>query len=64
MGKGIKMNFEAKGTFLSKGETMEFHTTVEAQNEKLAREKIFAQMGSKQGIKRMYILIKEIKAMK
>ncbi|MEI7960880.1 MAG: 50S ribosomal protein L18Ae [archaeon] len=58
------MNYNATGSFLSKGETTPFETSIDAENEKMAREKIFAQMGSKQGIKRMYILIKDIKAMK
>jgi len=58
------VKFETKGTYVSRGETEKFEKTVEAINEKLAREKVYAEMGSKQGIKRMYILIKEIKAAK
>ena len=58
------MKYAITGTFVNKGETTPFQTSLVAENEKLAREKLFAEMGSKQGIKRMYILIKEIKAMK
>ena len=56
------MNYAIKGSFVSRGETQAFETHAEAPNEKMAREKVYAEMGSKQGIKRMYILIKEIKA--
>ena len=59
---GEKMKYTAKGTYVNKGETENFEKNVEAQNEKLAKEKIYSEMGSKQGLKRMYILIKEIKA--
>ena len=58
------MKYEAKGTFVNKGETQAFHTFVDAQNEKLASEKVYCEMGSKQGLRRTYILIKEVKMVK
>ena len=60
---GELMKYMAKGSYVNKGETENFEKNVEAQNEKLAKEKVYAELGSKQGLKRMYILIKEIKAM-
>ncbi|MFA5125635.1 MAG: 50S ribosomal protein L18Ae [archaeon] len=56
--------YEAKGTFTKKGENQKFTTTLTAENEKMANEKIFAQMGSKQNIKRPYIKIDSIKETK
>lgn len=58
------MKFEAKGTFVNRGENQAFHTFVEAENEKMASEKVYGNMGSKQGLRRTYILIKEIKMVK
>jgi len=56
--------YEAKGTFTKKGETQKFTTTLTAENEKMANEKIFANIGSKQNIKRPYIKIESIKEAK
>jgi len=56
--------YEAKGTFTKKGEKQKFTTTLMAENEKMANEKLFAQMGSKQKIKRPYIKIDSIKETK
>ena len=58
------MKYEIKGTFVNQGETIPFHTVLEAQNEKMVREKTYAEMGSKQRIKRMYILIKDVEELK
>jgi ribosomal protein L20A (L18A) len=53
--------YEINGTFEKNGEKQKFASTITAENEKMAKEKILAQMGGKQKIKRNYITIKEIK---
>ncbi len=58
------MEYNAKGTYLKKGITEKFNKTISAQNEKMAKEKLYAEMGSKQGLRRVDIKIEEIKAAK
>jgi len=56
------MIYETKGTYLKNGVTEKFAKTISAQNEKMAREKIYAELGSKQKIRRLNISIAEVKA--
>jgi ribosomal protein L20A (L18A) len=56
--------YEIKGTFTKNNEKQKFTSTIKAENEKMAKEKILAQMGGKQKIKRNYISIEEIKVEK
>jgi ribosomal protein L20A (L18A) len=58
------MKFEAKGTFTINGETHKFTKEIEAANEKMAKEKIYAEFGGKNGVARHYIEITEIKGAK
>lgn len=55
------MKFTAKGTFTKRGEEHKFVKELEADNEKAAKEKIYAEFGSKNNVKRNYIQIKELK---
>ncbi|MFA5931162.1 MAG: 50S ribosomal protein L18Ae [archaeon] len=56
--------YEIKGTFKKKGETHKFSTKVKTENEKMATEKILAQMGSKQNLTRVNILVESVKEAK
>lgn len=56
--------YETKGTFKKNGETHKFATKITAGSEKLAKEKILAQMGSKQNLTRVNILVESIKEAK
>jgi len=58
------MKFETKGIYTKKGVTEKFVKLIDASNEKMAKEKIFAELGSKQNIKRTRIVINEIKTVK
>ncbi|MBI2597694.1 MAG: 50S ribosomal protein L18a [Candidatus Diapherotrites archaeon] len=53
--------FQISGHFLEKKKKKKFSTTVGAQNENTAKEKVLAIFGSKQKIKRRHIFIEEIK---
>ena len=53
--------YEAKGTFLKNGVKGVYTKTVQALNEKLAKEKIYTLIGGKQKIKRGKMTIDEIK---
>ena len=55
------MKFVATGTFLKNKEENKFTKNLEATNEKAAREKIYAEFGSKNNLKRKDIKITEIK---
>ena len=56
--------YEAKGTFVKHGKTGKFTTAVSAENEKMAKEKLLAEMGSKQNLTRVNILIESLKEAK
>lgn len=55
------MKFTAKGVFLKNGEENKFTKELNAKNEKDAREKIYAEFGSKNKLKRHDIIVKELK---
>lgn len=54
--------FEVKGTYKKKGNLYNFTKSVKAENEKMGKEKIFAEMGGKQKLKRTDITLESIKA--
>jgi len=56
--------FEVKGTFLMGENWMPYTKVVEAPNEKQAQERTFAVIGSKHNLKRRYIRIDGVKAVK
>ncbi|MFA6268901.1 MAG: 50S ribosomal protein L18Ae [archaeon] len=56
--------YETKGTYKKKGEIHKFDTKVTAENEKMATEKVFAEMGSKQRLTRVNIKLESIKEAK
>jgi ribosomal protein L20A (L18A) len=56
--------YETKGTFKKRGEVHPFSTEVSAENEKMAKEKILAQMGSKQNLTRVNITVESVKEAK
>lgn len=58
------MEYEASGEITARNNAQKFCTKVEAKNEALAREKVYAMFGSKQGLKRKDIQIREIKVKK
>lgn len=58
------MEYIAKGTYSKKGKLEKFVKTITTENEKMAKEKLYAEMGSKQGLRRIDIKIEEIKAAK
>ena len=55
------MKFIATGIFLKKGEENKFTKELQATSEKAAKEKIYAEFGSKNNLKRKDIKITEIK---
>jgi large subunit ribosomal protein LX len=56
--------FEAKGTYTKKGKENKYTKKIEAENEKMAKEKIYATFGGKQKIRRGNIKISELTAAK
>ena len=56
--------FEVKGTFRMGEDWMPYTKVIEAPNEKQAQERIFAVIGSKHNLKRRYIKIDAVKAVK
>jgi large subunit ribosomal protein LX len=56
-----EMQFEVKGTFLMGEGWRPYKKVISAPNEKQARERTFAVIGSKHNLKRMYIKIDDIK---
>jgi large subunit ribosomal protein LX len=56
--------FEVKGTFLMGEGWKPYKKVISAPNEKQARERTFAVIGSKHNLKRMYIKIDDIKVAK
>jgi ribosomal protein L20A (L18A) len=55
------MKFTATGIFVKKGEENKFIKEIVAKNEKEAKEKLFAEFGSKNNLKRKFIIIKSLK---
>jgi ribosomal protein L20A (L18A) len=55
------MDFVATGIFMKNGEENKFTKNLTATSEKAAKEKIYAEFGSKNNLKRKDIKIKEIK---
>ena len=53
--------YEIKGTYKTKGVTHKFSTNINAENEKMAREKIYSIIGGKQSIRRNDVIILELK---
>ncbi len=58
------MKYTATGEYTKSGTTDKFTKTVDAKDEKMAKEKIYAELGSKQGIIRKNITIGELKVKK
>jgi large subunit ribosomal protein LX len=56
--------FEVKGTFRMGEDWMPYTKIVEAPNEKQAQERTFTVIGSKHNLKRRYIKIDGIRAVK
>jgi large subunit ribosomal protein LX len=56
--------FEVKGTFLMGEDWMPYTKVIEAPNEKQAQERTFAVIGSKHKLKRRYIKVDAVKAVK
>jgi large subunit ribosomal protein LX len=56
--------FEVKGTFLMGEDWKPYTKVIEAPNEKQAQERTFAVIGSKHNLKRRYIRIDGVKAVK
>jgi len=54
--------FETKGTYKKKGKIYSFTKSVKAENEKMAKEKVLAELGGKQNLKRTDIVLQGIKA--
>ena len=59
-----EQKFEVKGTFLMGEDWMPYTKIVEAPNEKQAQERTFAVIGSKHNLKRRYIKVDGVKAVK
>ena len=57
-----EQKFEVKGTFLMGEDWMPYTKVVEAPNEKQAKERTLAVIGSKHNLKRRYIKIDAVKA--
>ncbi|WP_311170296.1 50S ribosomal protein L18Ae [Halobellus ordinarius] len=52
--------FAVSGRFQSRDGFSEFQTTVEAPNEKVAHERVYANIGSQHGLKRTQIEIDDV----
>ncbi|MDD1689445.1 MAG: 50S ribosomal protein L18a [Methanoregula sp.] len=59
-----EQKFEVKGSFLMGEDWMPYTKVIEAPNEKQAEERTFAVIGSKHKLKRRYIKIDGVKAVK
>jgi len=53
--------YEIKGTYKKKGNLYNFTKNVTVENEKMAKEKVFAEMGGKQNLKRTDIVLQSVK---
>lgn len=58
------MKFILKGEFRMGGWKQEFNKEVTASNEESAKEKLYAELGSKHKVKRRFIKVEEIKSEK
>jgi large subunit ribosomal protein LX len=56
--------FEVNGTFLMGDDWKPYKKVISAPNEKQARERTFAVIGSKHNLKRMYIKIDDVTLVK
>ncbi|WP_121743942.1 50S ribosomal protein L18Ae [Natronorubrum halophilum] len=54
--------FTVTGQFESRDGHAEFETTIDAENEDVAREHAFSQLGSQHGLKRTQIDLEEVVA--
>ena len=59
-----EQKFEVKGTFLMGEDWMPYTKVIAAPNEKQAQERTFAVIGSKHNLKRRYIKVDAVKAVK
>lgn len=57
-----EQKFEVKGTFLMGEDWMPYTKVIEAPNEKQAKERTLAVIGSKHNLKRRYVKIDAVKA--
>ena len=55
------MKFEITGNVTMKGQTQGFTKQIEAQSEKLAVEKVYAQYGADNRLKRTHVKIEAVK---
>ena len=54
--------FTVRGTFQSRDGRQSFEKTVEAPNESVARDRIYANLGSDHGLKRTQVDLEEVRA--
>lgn len=54
--------FTVSGRFKDRSGYTEFQTSIEAENEDVAREHVFSQLGSRHGVKRTLIDLEEVEA--
>ncbi|HSA38019.1 MAG TPA: 50S ribosomal protein L18Ae [Methanoregula sp.] len=59
-----EQNFEVKGTFMMGEDWMPYTKVIAAPNENQARERTYAVIGSKHNLKRRYIKVDAVKAVK
>nr|WP_320161519.1 50S ribosomal protein L18Ae [uncultured Methanoregula sp.] len=59
-----EQKFEVKGTFLMGEDWMPYTKIIAAPNERQAEERTFAVIGSKHNLKRRYIKVDAVKAVK
>jgi large subunit ribosomal protein LX len=60
----VDQKFEVKGTFLMGEDWMPYTKVIAAPNERQAEERTFAVIGSKHNLKRRYIKVDAVKAVK
>lgn len=54
--------FTVTGQFKDRDGYSEFETSIEAENESVAREHVLSQLGSRHGVKRTQIDLEEVRA--
>ena len=54
--------FTVTGQFKARDGYAEFETSIEAENESVAREHVLSQLGSQHGLKRTQIDLEEVRA--
>lgn len=52
--------FTVTGRFKDRSSYTEFETTIEAENEAVAREHVLSQLGSRHGVKRTQVELEEV----